>query len=84
MLTPKKKSLLEELNSTFSASNLDMRGENAWGAAVRFLTMLDESVPDENDKRKLMNSWVRAIKDKDYSKFKKSLKRYNSQLNVKK
>ena len=58
-----------------------MRGENAWGAAVRFLSMLENAVPEEDARRKLMNSWVRSIRDKDYTKFNKALKRYNNKRN---
>jgi len=76
MLTPKKRSIFEELNASHYEVSLDQRGENAWGAAVKFLTALEEAVPEPDTRRKLMNSWIRAIKDKDYTKFKSALRRY--------
>lgn len=71
------KSVFEELNSMFSAQNLSTRGENAWAVSVKFLTMLQEQIPEEDERKKLMSTWMRAVKDKDYKKFERALKRYH-------
>ncbi len=60
----------------FSPATLEVRGENAWGAAVRFLTLLQEQVPEEDERKKLMNAWVKSIREKDFKKFKRALRRY--------
>lgn len=69
-------SFFDELNGMFSAVSLEVRGENAWGVAVRFLSLLSEQVPEEEERKKLMNAWVKSIRDKDYRKFKRALRRY--------
>ena len=69
-------SFFDELNSMFSATSLETRGENAHGVAVRFLSLLAEQVPEEDERRKLMNAWVKSVRDKDYRKFKRALRKY--------
>lgn len=69
----------DELSSMFSPATLEVRGENAWGVAVRFLTFLQEQVPEEDERKKLMNAWVKSIREKDYRKFKRALRRYQRQ-----
>lgn len=70
------KSFFDELNTMFSPATLEVRGENAWGVAVRFLTLLNEQVPEEDERKKLMNAWVKALREKDFRKFKRALRRY--------
>jgi hypothetical protein len=67
---------LEELNSLYSPTAIDTRGENAWGVAVKFLTLLQEQIPEEAERRKLMNAWMKSVKENDYRKFKRALNRY--------
>lgn len=70
------KSFFEELNTMFSPATLEVRGENAHGVAVRFLTLLTEQVPEEDERKKLMNAWVKSIRDNDFKKFKRALRKY--------
>ena len=70
------KGFFDELNSMFSPATLEVRGENAWGVAVRFLTLLQEQVPEEDERKKLMNAWVKSLREKDIRKFKRALRRY--------
>lgn len=70
------KNIFDEINSMFSPHTLEARGENAWGVAVRFFTLLNEQVPEEDERRKLMNAWVKSLRDKDFRKFKRALRRY--------
>ncbi len=60
----------------FSPTTIDARGENAWGVAVKFLTLIQEQIPEEEERKKLMNTWVKSVRDKDYKKFRRALKRY--------
>lgn len=71
------KSVFDEINSMFSAQNLSVRGENAWAVAVKFLTLLQQQVPEEEERKKLMSTWMRAVKDNDYKKFERALRRYH-------
>ena len=70
-------SVFEELKSHFSAQSIDVRAENAHAVAVKFLTMLQEQIPEEEERKKLMATWMRSVKDNDYSKFKRALRRYH-------
>lgn len=72
-----EKSIFEQLSSLYSPKTLDVRGENAWGVAVKFLELLQQQIEDEDERRKLMNAWMKAVKDKDYKKFQRALRRYN-------
>ena len=69
--------IFEELKTTFSSQTLDVRGENAHAAAVRFLQMLQQQIPEEDECKKLMATWMRSVRDNDYRKFQRALKRYH-------
>lgn len=77
------KSVFEELNSMFSHQNISVRGENAWAVGVKFLTLLQEQIPEEEERKKLMSMWMRAVKDNDYKKFERALRRYHNRRNTK-
>ena len=76
-----RRSIFDELNSMFSATDLDGRGENAWGVAVKFLTLLTEQIPEEDARKKLMSAWMKSVKENNYKKFRLALKRYERQKN---
>ena len=77
----KRLGFLEELNSLFSPTTVLARGENAWSVAVKFLTLIQDQVPEEEERRKLMNAWMKSIKDNDFKKFKRALNRYEKSRN---
>lgn len=68
---------LDQLTGSSSPINLDTRGENAFGVAVKFLTLLDSSIEDREELRKLMSAWFKSVRDNDYKKFKRALRRYH-------
>lgn len=68
--------IFDELKESFLPSNLDVRGENAHGVAVKFLTKLQTQVPEEAERKKLMSSWVRSVVHNDYKIFRRALRRY--------
>lgn len=70
---------LDELNSLYSPTAINARGENAWCVAVKFLTLLQDQIDDDAERRKLMNAWMKSIKENDYRKFKRALSRYERQ-----
>ncbi len=68
--------IFDELKESFLPSNLDVRGENAHGVAVKFLTKLQTQVPEEDERKKLMSAWVRSVQNNDYKIFRRALRRY--------
>lgn len=48
-----------------------MRGENAYSVGVKFLDLLREDIDDERIFDLVMKAWFRAIKDGDYTKFRR-------------
>ena len=71
------KSVFEELKAQFSSHGIDVRGENAHAVAVKFLQMLVEQIPEDDERKKLMSTWMRSVKDNDYKKFQRALRRYH-------
>lgn len=69
--------VFEELKSQFSSQGIDVRGENAHAVAVKFLELLVEQIPEEDERKKLMATWMRSVKDRDYAKFRRALRRYH-------
>lgn len=67
---------MTELTKSHSPVNVDTRAENAFGVAVKFLDLLSKAVDDEEERRKLMSAWFKAVRDNDYKKFKRALRRY--------
>lgn len=75
-----RKSIFDELNKIHSPASIEGRGEDAWAAAVKFLSMLRDQIEDEEERRKLMSAWVKSVKDNDYRKFKRALRKYTKKL----
>jgi len=65
-----------ELSRTQSPVGLDVRGENAWAVAVKFMTLLEESVKDPEERRKLQSAWYKRVRDNDFRKFRRALNRF--------
>lgn len=66
----------EALSRGNSPAQLDMRGENAWAVAVKFMDLLGETVTDPEELRKLQSAWYKSIRDRDFKKFRRALNRY--------
>ena len=69
-------SVFDELKSQFASQSVSSRGENAFAVAVKFLELLEEQIPEDDERKKLMSTWMRSIRDNDYSKFNRALRRY--------
>lgn len=70
------KSLFEDLRTTFSGIDLETRGVNAIGVAMKFMELLHEHIDDDEDFRRVASAWYKSIRDKDERKFKRALKKY--------
>jgi hypothetical protein len=70
---------LIELNSLYSPTTLDVRAENAFGVAVRLFELIERMIPDETEQKKLMASWFKSVRDDDFKKFRRTLRRYDKQ-----
>ncbi len=68
---------LRELNSLYEPTTLDIRAENAFGVAVKFFTLINNMIPEEIERKRLMLAWVKSIRDSDYKKFRRALRRYD-------
>jgi hypothetical protein len=71
--------VLRELDSLYEKSTLDIRAENAFGVAVRFFNLIDKMIPEDIERKKLMASWMKSVRDNDFRKFRRTLRRYDKQ-----
>jgi hypothetical protein len=72
---------LRELNSLYEPTTLDIRAENAFGVAVRFFDLIVRMIPEDIEGKRLMAAWFKAVRDSDFKKFQRALKRYDRQKN---
>jgi len=68
---------IRELNSFYEPVTLDVRAENAFGVAARFFDLIKQMIPEEIEQKRLMASWVKAVRDSDFKKFRRALRRYD-------
>ena len=73
-------SLLDELK-TYSPLRMDIRAENAYAVAVKFFSMLETNIQDEEEFRRIMHAWFKAVRDKDFKKFQRAMRRYQRDVN---
>lgn len=67
------------LNSLFRPQSVEIRAETAHATAIKFLALLQEEFPDEDEFRKLMMTWLRSVKDNDFRKFRRVLRKAHEQ-----
>lgn len=75
------RSLFEELRTTFSGVDLETRGVNAQGVAMRFMELLREYIDDDDEFRRVASAWFKSVRDKDEKKFKRALRKYEKRKN---
>jgi hypothetical protein len=68
---------IRELNSLYEPVTLDVRAENAFGVAVKFFELINQMIPEEIERKKLMSSFMKSVRDSDFRKFRRTLKRYD-------
>ena len=73
---------LRELNSLYEPTTLDIRAENAFGVAVKFFALVNNMIPEELEQKRLMAAWMKSVKDSDFRKFRRVLKRYDRQKKI--
>ena len=59
-----------------AGSNLETRAENSFNVAVKFMDLMRKEAPDEKAFDLMMKAWMRAVKDGDFSKFKRTYRKY--------
>jgi hypothetical protein len=69
--------IFKQLMEQFSPHTMSVRGEEAHAHAVKFLELLVKQIPEEDERKKLMATWMRSVKDRDYKKFQRALSRYH-------
>ena len=70
---------LRELNSLYEPTTIDVRAENSFGVAVRFFDLITRMVPEEIEGKRLMAAWFKSVRDNDFRKFRRALRRYDRQ-----
>ncbi len=70
-------SLFEEL-SRYSSSGLETRAENAFNVAVKFMELMEQEATDDKAYDLMMKAWMRAVKDGDFSKFRRTYRKYTT------
>jgi hypothetical protein len=68
---------IRELTSFYEPVTMDVRAENAFGVAVKFFDLIKTVIPEEIDQKRLMASWFKAVRDSDFKKFRRALRRYD-------
>jgi len=63
------------LQSLMITRTVEMRAEAAHTGAIKFLKLLKSEFPDEDEYRRLMMNFLRAIKDDNFRKFSRVLAR---------
>lgn len=70
------RTFLSELLSVNATASLEVRADNAFAAARKLFDLLEQKIKDKDDLDKIQKAWLRAVKDNDFSKFKRILKKY--------
>lgn len=73
--------VFRELNSLYEPTTLDVRAENAFGVAANFFKLIEKMVPEELEQKRLMAAWMKSVRDNDFRKFRRALRRYDKQKN---
>jgi hypothetical protein len=68
---------IRELANLYEPTTLDIRAENAFGVAIRFFQLIIKMIPEEEEQKKLISSWFKSVRDNDFRKFRKSLRKYD-------
>jgi hypothetical protein len=68
--------LFDELNRLYSPRRLEGRAEDAWAGAINVMNMIREHIEGEDDQKRLMSAWFKAVRDNDFKKFSRALKKY--------
>ena len=68
---------LQELNSLYAPTTIDIRAENAFGVAVRFFELVMQMIPEPKERQRLMMAWFKSVKDHDFRKFRRALRKYD-------
>ena len=68
--------LFDELNRLYSPRRLEGRAEDAWAGSVRVMDLIKEHIVGEEEQKRLMSAWFKAVRDNDFKKFSRALKKY--------
>jgi len=69
--------ILSDLNRTYSPVALEVRAENAFAMTGRLFQLIRQMIPDEEDQKRLISSWLKSSRDGDFKKFRRTLRRYD-------
>lgn len=79
-----RNSLFNEITQ-YSGNGLESRAESSLNVGVKFLQLLRKEVGDDDKAFDLMmKAWFRAIKDNDFSKFRRTYRKYTDKADQQK
>lgn len=71
--------VFRELASLYEPTTIDIRAENAFGVTVKFFELIMKMIPEEIEQKRLMAAWMKSVRDSDFRKFRRALRRYDRQ-----
>ncbi len=66
----------------FAPHGVEVRGEHAFSAAVRFLELLQTEVKDPEWQQTLLRAWLNAVKNRNFGRFQRDFRRWKRSLDV--
>ena len=69
--------ILQELDEMYSPRTLEDRASTSYGVSVKFFQLIESMIDTEEDQKRLMSAWFKSVRDKDFKKFTRALKRYD-------
>lgn len=80
MSLPQRPRHFSDMLRLFQPLAVEVRGENAWSAAVRFFDLIQSEVKDPEWQSSLVKAWISSVKQRNYSRFAKEFRRWKRSL----
>jgi hypothetical protein len=64
----------------FTPYDVEVRGEHAFHAAVRFLELIQDEIKDPEWQQTLLRAWLGAVKNRNFSRFQREYRRWKRSL----
>ena len=64
----------------FAPYDVEVRGEHAFTAAVKFFELLHDEVKDPEWQQTLLRAWINAVKNRNFGRFQREFRRWKRSL----
>ena len=64
----------------FTPYDVEVRGEHAFHAAVKFFELLHDEVKDPEWQQTLLRAWINAVKNRNFGRFQREFRRWKRSL----